>query len=72
MNKKQYKVRIENGQIIPLEPIDLESKKEGIIIFFDDDFSTTKSLLKFANTWVGNDLEECLEEVYRTRGKAEF
>lgn len=35
MNKKQYKVRIENGQIIPLEPIDIENIKEGIIIFFE-------------------------------------
>lgn len=35
MNKKQYKVKIENGKIIPLEPIDLKNIKEGMIIFFE-------------------------------------
>lgn len=35
MSKKQYKVKIENGKIIPLEPFDLENIKEGMIIFFE-------------------------------------
>ncbi len=30
--------------------------------------STAGSLLKFAGTWHGDDLEECLEVVYQTRG----
>ena len=31
MKKKQYKVRFENGKIIPLEPTDLNEIKEGIL-----------------------------------------
>lgn len=37
MKKKQYKVRFENGKIIPLEPIDLKEVKDGMIIFFDEE-----------------------------------
>lgn len=33
--KKEYKIRIENGKIEPLEPIDIEGVREGKIIFFD-------------------------------------
>lgn len=29
-------------------------------------------LLKFAGTWVGDDLEDCLETVYATRSQATF
>jgi len=29
-------------------------------------------LLKFAGTWQGNDLEDCLRSVYETRSKAQF
>jgi len=34
--------------------------------------STARSLLKFAGTWVGDDLEERLSEVYAWRGRAKF
>ena len=34
--------------------------------------STARSLLKFAGTWVGDDLEERLQEVYAWRGRAAF
>jgi transcriptional regulator with XRE-family HTH domain len=34
--------------------------------------STVGSLLKFAGTWVGDDFEERLKEVYASRGRAEF
>jgi hypothetical protein len=34
--------------------------------------STAASLLKYAGTWVGDDLEECLQEVYANRTKARF
>ena len=34
--------------------------------------ASTRSLLKYAGTWAGNDLEERLDEVYATRGEAEF
>ncbi len=34
--------------------------------------STAGSLLKYAGTWAGDDLERCLKEVYATRSKAEF
>lgn len=37
-----------------------------------EDHSTAKKLLKFAGTWEGDDLEECLDEVYKTRGEAIF
>jgi hypothetical protein len=33
--------------------------------------STGPSLLKFAGTWVGDDLEDCLRLVYETRSKFE-
>jgi hypothetical protein len=34
--------------------------------------STASSLLKFAGTWSGDDLEKCLEDVKSVRGKAIF
>lgn len=34
--------------------------------------STARSLLKYAGTWVGNDLEKCLKAVYAARGEVEF
>ena len=34
--------------------------------------STAKNILKFANTWYGNDFEECLRKVYKARGKVIF
>ncbi len=38
----------------------------------NQDESTAKELLKFADTWQGDDLEECLEEVYKTRAETTF
>ena len=35
----------------------------------DKNFSTAASLLKYAGTWQGDDLEECLRLVYETRGR---
>ena len=37
MKKKEYKIKVENGEIKPVEPLDLTNLKEGIIIFFDDE-----------------------------------
>ena len=34
--------------------------------------ASARSLLKYAGTWAGNDLEERLDEVYATRGEAKF
>jgi hypothetical protein len=34
--------------------------------------STARSLLKYAGTWAGDDLEECLKLVYATRSEARF
>jgi hypothetical protein len=31
-----------------------------------------RSILKHVGTWAGDDLEECLQSVYATRGKAKF
>ena len=63
MKKKQYKVKIENGQVIPLEPFDLQGTKEGIIIFFEleegekDPYSPPKEKKKLNLDWIGG-LEE--------------
>ncbi|HYP41065.1 MAG TPA: hypothetical protein VEX13_11970 [Chloroflexia bacterium] len=35
-------------------------------------FSTARSLLKYAGTWLGDDLEECLQAVYDNRSQAKF
>jgi hypothetical protein len=37
-----------------------------------EEFSTAHSLLKYAGTWVGNDIQERLREVYQMRGKVTF
>jgi len=37
MKKKQYKVKVENGQIVPQEPIDLSKFNEGLVIFLDEE-----------------------------------
>lgn len=42
MRRKQYKVKIENGNITPLEPFDLEGYKEGIIIFLEEGKENTE------------------------------
>jgi len=34
--------------------------------------SSASDLLKYAGAWSGDDLEECLEEVYLVRGEAKF
>jgi len=34
--------------------------------------SSARSLLKYAGKWAGDDLEECLKEVYAVRGKIEI
>jgi hypothetical protein len=34
--------------------------------------STAASLLKYAGTWVGDDLEACLKDVYDNRTKSRF
>lgn len=33
---------------------------------------TVKNLLKFANTWQGNDLEDCLDFMRKTRSHKQF
>ena len=34
--------------------------------------SSARSLLKYAGKWAGDDLEDCLKEVYAVRGKIEI
>ena len=78
MKKKEYKVRYENGQIKPLELIDLNSPEDGVVVFFEIENeslpkkSSGKSLLKHAGAWVGDAFNECLKEVHDARGNAEF
>jgi hypothetical protein len=31
-----------------------------------------RSILRYAGKWEGDDLEDCLQQVYATRGKAKF
>ena len=35
-------------------------------------FSTARSLLKYTGTWLGDDLEECLQAVYDNRSRAKL
>ncbi|MBE9145586.1 hypothetical protein [Planktothrix mougeotii] len=55
--------------IEPVEPIEssllrkLSPIKRG---------KTAKDLLKFAKTWQGDDLEDCLNFVHETRSKTQF
>ena len=52
------------------QPKRLQNSKTGLDS--KEKESTASKLLKFSGTWQGNDLEECLEEVYRTRGETIF
>ncbi len=38
----------------------------------DSEFSTARSLLKYAGTWVGDDLPELLRDVYENRSQTKF
>ena len=38
----------------------------------EEEFSTGRSLLKYAGTWVGDDADELLEVVYATRSESRF
>ena len=38
----------------------------------DQTCSTAGSLLKFANTWVGDDLQDCLEAAIQNRSESQF
>jgi hypothetical protein len=44
-----------------LDKLSAESKK-----------SAANTLLKYAGTWAGDDLEECLQELIHSRGEAQF
>lgn len=37
-----------------------------------EEFSTARSLLKYAGTWEGDDLPELLRDVYKNRSQAKF
>lgn len=45
MNERRYKVKLENGKIVPLESIEIDEVKEGVVIFFDEE-KTTEALSK--------------------------
>ena len=61
--KNQFKSAVDNQSVISttLDNTQTVSSK-----------STARSLLKFAGTWAGDDLEECLKQVYQLRGKITF
>ncbi len=48
------------------------SKKRLSDLNLDKNEPSSKKLLKFAGTWKGDDFEECLEAVYKTRGETIF
>jgi len=48
------------------------SQKSGSDLDSKEKESTARKILKFADTWQGNDFEECLEEVHRTREETIF
>jgi hypothetical protein len=63
-------VNMSNGiNQLPEKPDDSKSSSDTNLT---QDRTTAKELLKFASTWQGDDLEECLEEVYKTRGETTF
>ena len=68
MKKREYKIKIENGEIKFLDDIDLSNIKEGIVIFFENE----NTILKHAGKWNGPDIEQCLNAVYEIRGETEF
>ena len=55
---------------VPEKPGNSQSSKSDSNL--NKNKSTAKDLLKFAGTWYGDDLEECLKEVYKTRGETTF
>lgn len=59
MKQKKYKVKIDNGEIKPLEPIDLYNATEGIVIFFlDEEISKPTKDLKPLKEMIGGIDEE--------------
>ncbi len=53
--------------ILPDKPQSLSTETPTPLIH-----STAESLLKYAGTWEGDDVEECLQLVYDTRGQIEL
>ena len=47
-------------------------KDSGYDPKYNENESTASRLLKFAGTWEGDDFEQCLEDVYKTRGETLF
>ena len=79
MKKKEYKVQFENGLIQPLEPIDVKGIHIAKMIFLDlsnDSLElkkqSTNKLSKYAGSWSGNDLEECMKSLKENKSDAEF
>ena len=57
--KVQVKVLPEEAEVEP-------SQEEEV------PFSSARSLLKYAGSWLGDDIEERLQEAHDNRGKAKF
>ncbi len=55
---------------MPKQPGNLQDDKSEPD--FNENESRANKLLKFAGTWVGEDFEKCLKEVYKTRGETTF
>ena len=56
------------GKRVRLVVLPIEENSPGQ----DPEFSTARSLLKYAGTWVGDDLPELLRDVYENRSQAKF
>ena len=49
MKKRQYKIKVENGEIRFIDALDLTNVKEGVIIFFEEERQNNpKSVLDMA------------------------
>ena len=65
MSKKQFKVKIEKGNIIPLEPIDKSASGEAVVIFLENFLNEDKDILKLvANDPSNSDLFSNEEDIY--------
>ena len=64
-NKKQIKVRIEKGNIIPLEPIDKSTSGEAIVVFLEDHSNEDRNILSLiVNDPSNSDLFSDEEDIY--------
>jgi len=60
---------LEKSEVVSTAPTQTDSTKNSQKPYRS---ASGRSILRHAGTWAGDDFEECLEQVYATRGKAKF